>query len=71
MNKISMLLALCILAGVMMSGCSGMVDSGTDRWSRMQQIDDIQRRQLVDDWDYFWLNDHNSRMSYWHASVGR
>ena len=71
MNKISILLALCVLAGIVMSGCSGVADSGTDRWSRHQQIREIERRQAVDDWDYFWLLDRSSHMTYYHPRVGR
>lgn len=71
MKKLSILLALCVLAGVVMSGCSGTVDSGTERWRRYQQIWDIERRQAADDWDYFWLLDRSSRMTLWHSRSGR
>ena len=71
MKKLSILLALCILAGVVMSGCSGTVESGAERWRRYQQIWDIERRQAADDWDYFWLLDRSSRMTQWHPRAGR
>lgn len=70
MKKISILLALCFLAGVVMSGCAGTVDSGTERWRRYQQIWDIERKQAADDWDYFLLVDRSSRMTHWHPRAG-
>ena len=71
MNKTSILLVLCILACIVVSGCSGTVDSGAERWRRVQQIWDIERRQFMDDSDNFWLLDRSSRMSRWHSRVGR
>ncbi len=70
MKKISLLLALCVLAGVMLSGCSGTVASGTERWRRYEQIRDINTRQLVDDWDYFWLYERSPMTTPWHVWVG-
>ncbi|HAU38490.1 MAG TPA: hypothetical protein DCX07_12345 [Phycisphaerales bacterium] len=67
MKKLALLLVL--LAGSFLTGC-GVVDSGGDRMRRVGQINDIQARMAVDDWDYFWLYERDSRLTEWHSRVG-
>lgn len=70
MKNFSLLLLSCLLLGAILAGCTGMVDSSSERYRRYEQIEDINRRQLVDDWDYLWLNEKNSRLTQWHPRVG-
>ena len=69
MKKISILLVLCMLAGVFIAGC-GLTDSYGDRWHRYKHITDINSRELVDDFDFIMLYDHNSRLTRYHPRVG-
>jgi hypothetical protein len=48
----------------------GMVDDWDERRNRFGGILDNQSRQVVDDWDYFWLQDRSSRLTPWHVQVG-
>ena len=50
---------------------NGLLDPKEQRLSRLQMIQDIQTRQMVDDWDTIWLTDHVSYLSQWHGYVGR
>ncbi|MCE5325082.1 MAG: hypothetical protein LLG01_01570 [Planctomycetaceae bacterium] len=50
--------------------CPTPTDSAIERDYRVAQIQDLQDKQRVDDWDAFWLIDHSSRLSYWHAGFG-
>ena len=65
MNKIRIMLVLCfaLFVGGLVAGCSGMTDSYAERRRRFAQIHDIQKRQAVDDWDYLWLYERNSRLT--------
>ena len=53
---------------VLSCGCAsrdmpGMADTQLERQVRINSVKDTQRRQLVDDWDLFWLQDRPSRLS--------
>lgn len=76
------LLVAALFTGALLAGCGGprafptdrcpgVIDSSTDRVIRTSMIDDVQDRQIVDDWDYIWLYDHESRLTYWHPTVQR
>ena len=69
MKKMLLLLAVLVCVTALMSGC-GTVDSYNDRVHRYEQINDLQARQFVDDWDYFWLYDRNSYLSEYQPHVG-
>ena len=60
-------LFLSILAALLVSaGCgSGMAVSQRERTERSKRIFDTDRRQFVDDWDRFWLEDDLSHLSPW------
>ena len=49
----------------------GLLNNKQERHARMSLINDIQARQLQDDWDYIWLYDRSSHLSRWHARAGR
>ncbi len=50
--------------------CPTPTESSAERDYRVAQIQDLQDKQRTDDWDAFWLIDHSSRLSYWHAGFG-
>jgi len=60
-----MLVLLALLVGMMM-GCSGMVSTHKEQARRYRTIVNIDMRQIVDDWDYFWLADRPMYLSYWY-----
>ncbi len=49
----------------------GLGHNKQDRKARISLINDIQARQLQDDWDYIWLYDRSSHLSYWQTRAGR
>ncbi|MCE5279799.1 MAG: hypothetical protein ABFD92_20620 [Planctomycetaceae bacterium] len=50
--------------------CATPTESADERDFRVAQIQDLQDKQRTDDWDAFWLIDHSTRLSYWHAGFG-
>ena len=70
MKRICSLLVLCVCFAALLTGCAGLVDSGPERYSRAKQINDLQMRMLVDDWDYFWLYERSSYLTKYHPRVG-
>jgi len=69
MKKTLLLLAALVLMTSLMSGC-GVINSYDERVHRYQQINDLQARMLVDDWDYFWLYERNTYLCEWYPRVG-
>jgi len=67
MKKFLLWLVLCL--GSLLAGC-GTLDSYSEREQRYNSWGDLNARQFVDDWDYFWLVERNSRLSQWHAYIG-
>ncbi|MBN1554015.1 MAG: hypothetical protein JXA11_04665 [Phycisphaerae bacterium] len=70
MKKVIFLLLIC---GAILAGCSnnsGMVDDSSDRNRRLSAVYDTDERQLIDDWDEFWLFDQNLKLTEWHVFVG-
>jgi hypothetical protein len=41
----------------------GVADTNAERQERLKEVHNIGWRQLVDDWDAFWLNDRATRLS--------
>lgn len=66
---IAAVLGLSALAGGCSSYCPNLVESGYERHNRLQLIHNVNCRELVDDWDFFWLQDRNSYLTYWHPRV--
>jgi hypothetical protein len=62
---VALLCAVCILS----SGCAkpgtvvGVADTNAERQNRIQDVRNIGWRQFVDDWDVFWLQDRDARLS--------
>ena len=63
MRAISLVSALLALAAL--TGCHGMVKSYDERKNTYAQVLESDMRQLVDDWDTFWLADREYRMTEW------
>ena len=71
MKKCLMLLVLCgMLAGMMMTAGCTSAESFDEHARRLWLTTDLQARNMVEDWDYIWLNDHSSRLSDWHMDIG-
>ena len=65
-----LLILLVVLFGCLSAGCDGVMHTSRQRAHRGKMINDYQFRALVDDWDYFWLRERNTRLSEWHYRVG-
>jgi uncharacterized protein YceK len=63
----ALLLTLVLAVGALLAGCTGVVDTPKQRWNRYVAITDYNARQGVDDWDYLWLYDRPSYLSYWYV----
>jgi hypothetical protein len=66
-------LILLLVIGPVLAGCSnntGMVADSEERNRRLSAVHDIDERQLVDDWDEFWLFDQNLKLTDWHVFIG-
>jgi hypothetical protein len=62
-------IAIGIAAGLLLlAGCNGMVRDHDERKAMYAQTIDSDMRQLVDDWDSFWLADRtHSRLTEWYT----
>jgi len=65
---IAAVLVLCTF--VVGCNCPGLVDTRAERRNRQELIVNLNTRMMVDDWDFFWLMDRNSYLTYWHPRVG-
>ena len=63
MKRLCLLLVLCV--AVFAIGC-GVVDTYAERERRYDHMIDHAAREMVDDWDLFWLADRPLYLSYWH-----
>jgi hypothetical protein len=57
---------LALLAATFMAGC-GLVHTYEERKRRFRNINELQSRMIVDDFDYFWLVDRPTYLSYWYV----
>ncbi len=58
--------AVLVLVGLVPLGCGdGMASTHAERMERHRRIADIDQRQFIDDWDFFWHNDRPSRLTKW------
>ena len=69
MNKLWMVLVLLIVSGLL-AGCQTPVQTASERDQRIIELSRQEVRMWTDDWDYFWLVDHNTRLSPWHVDIG-
>ena len=51
------------------SGDNGVSDSDIQRQRRIDAINNLNKRMLVDDWDAFWLYERTSRLTYYSALI--
>ena len=63
------LLIAVVLCGSALIGCT-TGETAKEHGRRYLLTTDLQTRTLVDDWDYFWLLEHNSRLSKWNTRIG-
>lgn len=59
------LVILVLLVAVCLVGC-GLVHTPQERHRRYRTITKLNARMIVDDWDYFWLADRPSHLTYWY-----
>ena len=61
------LLALTVLLAAFIGGC-GLADMNySQRSGRYRNAVQINSRQIVDDFDYFWLAERPSHLTYWYV----
>ena len=65
------LVLMIVLCGAFLTSGCGLVDSYDERVTRYKQINNFQSRMLVDDWDYFWLYESNSKLTQYHPYAGQ
>lgn len=66
----NLILWVVLAMGGLLTGCNGMVDTAAERHRRFNLINEFSVRQFVDDWDYIWLMEKNTRLTQWHPRVG-
>ncbi|HUT01212.1 MAG TPA: hypothetical protein VM031_02060 [Phycisphaerae bacterium] len=67
MKTFWILLVLCGMFFLM--GCTS-AETTEEHGRRLWLTTDLQARNLVEDWDNFWLYDRNCRMSRWYTRMG-
>lgn len=50
-------------------GCPGLVDTPQERNRRLALVTDVQCHEIVDDWDFIWLYDRASYLTYWNPRL--
>ncbi|MDY6912848.1 MAG: hypothetical protein SVT52_00080 [Planctomycetota bacterium] len=68
MKTLLMVIVLAV-GSLLVAGCT-LMDTAEQRNRRVGQTADFQNRMLVEDWDYFWLFERNSRLTQWHPRTG-
>lgn len=68
MKKVAM--ALVLLVGTLVTGCSTLVETAPERSGRIAMQNKFQMKMAVEDWDYLWLMERSSRLTQWHPTVG-
>ena len=53
------------------TGHNGLNASDADRQRRIYNIETLQKRMLIDDWDAIWLRERSSKLTYYDAYIGR
>ncbi len=65
-----LLLLAVVLGSMLLGGCGTLVLTPEERARQHRLITDLQSRMVVDDWDYIWLYEKNSRLTRYHPRVG-
>lgn len=63
-----LLIAMILLSSVLV-GCT-TDETALQHGQRLWLQEDVQSRQMVEDFDMFWLFDHASRLTQWHGQTG-
>ena len=53
------------------TGHNGLTDSDAERQRRIYNIENLNKRMMIDDWDAFWMQDKSSKLTYYDAYIGR
>jgi hypothetical protein len=65
----TLLVAMLLSLGILLGGCT-MTETPTERNQRIVRGADIQSREMVEDWDVFWLVDRPTYLSPWYVRTG-
>ena len=52
------------------TGDNGLMDSTIQRQRRIDAINNLNKRMLIDDWDAVWNYERTSRLTYYQAHIG-
>ena len=63
------LLMAMILLSIVLVGCTTS-ETPIQHGQRLWLQEDVQARQMVEDFDMFWLFDRPSRLTQWHGQTG-
>jgi len=63
-----LLIAMILLSSVLV-GCT-ISETPVQHSQRLRLQEDVQARQMVEDFDMFWLFDRSSRLSRWNEQLG-
>jgi len=63
-----LLIAMILLSSVLV-GCTTS-ETPIQHGQRLWLQEDVQSRQMVEDFDMFWLFDHPSRLTMWNEQLG-
>ena len=61
--------AVLFACGAVIGGCTSG-ETAQQHWRRLMLTEDIQARSMIEDWDYFWLSERNSRLTQWNSRIG-
>jgi PAS domain-containing protein len=50
-------------------GCPSLVDTPQERNRHLALITDVNLKEAVDDWDFLWLYDRESHITYWNPRL--
>ena len=60
-----LLLSVLLVSMILVTGCGdGLLADRRERQERHKRILENDLKQIVDDWDAFWLNDRPGRLSW-------
>ncbi len=66
MRKLICLLGL-VAVGTILSGCATVAKTADENVMTWGQINDLDARQVADDWNLIWFGDHQTRLTRYHT----
>lgn len=56
-----------VLAGMLTSGCATVTKTAEESTMNINQIADLDARQVAEDWNSIWFAEHQTRLTRWHT----